>query len=135
MSAYATTEQLADYAQTLGVPTPGNSDALLDAASRDLDVVLVGVASLDTSTLDADQLAALARGCCAQAIYREVQGPSTVIGEDDGLAAAGGITFSLRTPARVSALAIEEVTGHRLLTRSGCAPPPLPTTVPTPYCP
>ena len=134
--AYATAEQLTDYAQMLGVTVPPNPDALLDAASRDLDVLLVGTGQLDTSTLDAGQLRALANGCCAQAIFRDRQGPEAVVGEDDGLASAAGVTFSLRPPTRVSPLAVEEVTGHGLFRRAGCAPPPPPpppSAVPTLY--
>lgn len=40
-----------------------------------------------------------------------------------GEAHRGGLTFSLRTPPRVSPLAIEELSGWHLLQRSGTALP------------
>jgi hypothetical protein len=129
--SYATVAQLTDYAELLGVPVPPNADALLAAASRDLDVILVGVGTVPIDLLDVDQTEALSRAVCAQSLFRDQQGAEMVLALDDGLSSAAGVSFSLRPPRRASPLVYEEVAGYRLLTRSGCAPPPLPL-VPTP---
>jgi hypothetical protein len=128
--SYATLDQLKATAPAYQVPVPDDptGQRCLDLASHDLDVALIGTGPVDTSTLTTDQLDALADACAIQAIFRLGQGPEMMLQLDDGLASAGGVTFSLRTPARLSPEAADRITGMGLLRRSGCAPPPPPPT-------
>ena len=123
--SYATVDQLRNVAAIYGVLIPSDDDAqqALDLASHDLDLALLGVGSFDTSALTATQVDALSDACAIQAAFRIQQGGDLMLGTDDGVSAAGGISFSMRTPARLSPEAADRIAGLGLLKRSGCAPP------------
>jgi hypothetical protein len=134
--SYATLDQLKATAPAYQVALPDDPTAqrCLDLASHDLDAALIGTGPVDTTQLTQDQLDALTDACSIQACFRIQQGGDQMLGLDDGIASVAGISFSLRTPARLSPEAADRVAGMGLLRRSGCAPAPAPT-VPTPDYP
>ena len=125
MAAYATLDDLRPVAAAYEVAIDSDDAATraLELASHDLDLHLVGTGTLDPDTLTDDQLAALADACAIQATFRLSQGP-LMLGEDDGLASAGPVTFTLRPLTRLSPEAADRISGLAMLRRSGCAPPP-----------
>ena len=126
MASYATLAQLQAVAATYGVVIASDDEGqrALDLASGDLDSFLVGTGPVDTDSLSDEQMDALTDATCIQACFRIAQGGELMLGLDDGVASLGIVSFSLRTPARLSPEASDRVSGIGLLKRSGCAPPP-----------
>ena len=119
MTPYADVERLKSRGEFYGVQVPTTADAaapLLKLATADVSRWLG--ARWVTTTLEPEQVDALADGCAIQAC-RVAQGPEFSVGADDGLAAIGGVTFSTRTPARFSPGAAEALAGYGLYVRSG----------------
>ena len=117
---YATFAQLQGWAAFYGVTVPATDAAaqpLLKLASRDVDNYL-GTA-WNPLLLAPEQVAALADGAAIQAVFRSGQGAEFSLGLDDGIAALGGVSFSIRQPARFSPDAAEALAGFGLFVRSG----------------
>jgi hypothetical protein len=126
VTSYATLEELRVVAAAYQVVVGSDDEAqrALDLAARDLDLFLIGVGTLDTTQLTDDQADAVSDATCIQACFRIQQTPDLMLGLDDGISSVGPLSFSPRTPARLSPEAEDRVTGLGLLKRSGCAPPP-----------
>jgi len=127
--SYATRDDLVAYAAVLELSVPAQADGLLEAASRDLERVM-GRQNVPVDLLLPEARGALQRACCAQALFRHAQGGDEMLGTDDGVASVGGIAFSMRQPARVSPLLVEELADHGLLARTSTVlpdPPPVRT--------
>jgi len=136
MPTYASAELLRAYAAPSGVLLPADDaelEALLERAERDVDRLLGPYAvdpltglKLDPLELAPAQAGAVARATCAAAEYRSAIGEDGWIEARDGLTAVGGLSFDLRPLVRASPKALEELAGHSLLLRSGCALPDSP---------
>lgn len=131
MPTYAGAELLRAYCAASGVVLPATAaelDALIERAERDIDRLLgpypidplTGL-KLDPLEVTPAQAGALARATCAAAEYRVAVGEDAWIEARDGLTAVGGLSFDLRPLPRVAPKALEELSGHALLLRSGCA--------------
>lgn len=121
---YATADDLEQAAEFYGVSIPADTpsrERLLALASRDIARYLG--ADWDPLLLEPEQIAALRDATCAQAVFRSGQGGEFFIGLDDGVASVGGLTFSTRTPPRLSVEAAELVAGLGLYARSGTVEP------------
>lgn len=119
---YATPEDLAEAAEFYGVSIPSaNVERVLDLATRDVQRHLG--AQWVPLLLEPEQVEALRDATCAQACFRAGQGGEFALGLDDGLAAIGGVSFSTRTPPRLSAEAAETLAGYGLFVRSGTVEP------------
>ncbi len=120
---YATLDDLRAVAAAYSLPDDdATSLRALDLASHDLDRHLGATYALDLQT--PERAAALVDACAIQAAFRLAQGGSIMLGEDEGLASVGGVTFSLREPRRLSAEAVERVAGLGLYARSGTVAEP-----------
>ena len=117
---YATLVELRAVAKLYGVTVPSDDDEagwLLDLATRDVQRALG--AEWDVALLDPEQVEALREATVVQAVFRQAQGSHLALGIDDGVAALGGISFSTRTPPRLSPEANELLAGLGLYARSG----------------
>jgi hypothetical protein len=123
MTPYADQTRLERVAAVYGVALPDDQACawLLEQSTRDLDRYLG--ASYVPADLDPEQADALADACALQAAFRVEQGPLQ-LGTDDGLAGFGDVSVSMRAVPRLSAEAVERVTGLGLYARSGTIPAP-----------
>lgn len=117
MNAYANVSEARLVLKRYGVPDPGTADlqSALDAAARDVDRHLA--ASYAPGMLPAAQAEALRDATCIQCAFR-LEMADLQLGVDDGIAALGPVTVSLRTPARFSVEAAERLAGLGLMRRS-----------------
>lgn len=119
MTAYADIDTLQSWAQFYDVELPSTDDCerLLDLATRDVQTFLG--ARWVVADLEPEQVTALRDATAVQATFRVAQGGEFTLGVDDGLASIGGVSFSTRTPARLSPEAEELLAGMALYVRSG----------------
>lgn len=118
--SYATVDYLRRIAPAYEVIVPADDDVAqraLDLAVLDLERHLGARYALPLLT--PEQAAALVDACAIQALFRITQSGPLMLGEDDGLSSAGGVTFSLREPRRLSPEAVDRVAGQGLYARSG----------------
>jgi hypothetical protein len=131
VAIYATQAQLEAYlADTPEVSVPGDAEAverLLQRAETAVDLILgswprfATGRKLDPAQLDLVQREGLARATCAAAQHLLVLDPDVLVGADDY--APGEVTV-LRRAVRTSPRAVEELSGHGLIRRSGTIPAP-----------
>jgi hypothetical protein len=121
VTAYATEVEVRAWADFYGVALPDDVARLIALASGDVARFLA--AHWDVTTLEPEQVAALADATAVQAIFRAQQGRDAGLGIEDGVSSVGGISFSLRMPVRFSPQASELLAGQGLLLRSGTLPP------------
>ena len=113
---YATVEDFMATAAVYGVALPEDPQAVLDAGQRDTTRYLG--AAYDPAVLLPSQAEALRDASCIQACFR-VEMSADMLGAEDGLASAHGVTFSIRPRPRFSPEAAERLAGHGLYRRSG----------------
>ena len=130
MALYATaadlTAYLLDNAEVTAPTEPAAIERLLKRAERQVDLVL-GPYTLDAVTglkltpswLTPAQRLALSRATCAAAEHELAVGSEVMVGTEDYL--PPGLTV-LRSAGRQAPKVAEELAGHGLVTRSGCAP-------------
>lgn len=124
--SYASIAELRDAAEHYGVTLPSGDAAkqrLLDRAARHVDQFLGATYDPLDPLLEPDQIQALKDGTVAQAAYLAAMGGESALGVDDGIASLGGVSFSVRQPARFSAEAAELLSGVGLFARSGTVEP------------
>lgn len=133
MATYASAELLAEYVAgnaLVRLPEGEDVERLLERAERDVDRVLgpyppdpaTGL-KFDPGELTTAQRGALARATCAAAEFVLAQGPELLTGADDGVAAAGSVSYSLRPAPRQAPRLLEELAGHGLIARTLTALP------------
>jgi hypothetical protein len=138
MPHYATADFVRAYCSASGadaeLPTKGEAaamDAMIESAERDVDRMLAPVApadraasglKLDPATLEAAQVVALERAVAAAVEYRAMLGEDELVGAEDNVTGASGLTFkpTIRPPAPK---AVEELAGFGFPVRSGTVAP------------
>ena len=118
--SYATVDDLRERSAFYGVTIPDDAEHLLELATRDVQRALG--AEWDPALLEPEQVDALREATVVQACFRASQGGELALGVDDGLAAIGGVSFSTRTPPRLSPEADEVLAGRGLFVRTGTVP-------------
>jgi hypothetical protein len=128
VATYATVADLRAYVLDSGVLVAHDdpsAERVLQRAERDVDRLLGPYPVLTTGRkrdpvlLTAPQQQALARATCAAAEFRIAMGEDELVGVEDGIAAAGPVTFSKNPITRVAPKALEELAGSGLVTYSG----------------
>ncbi|HEY4098378.1 MAG TPA: hypothetical protein VGM33_22830 [Baekduia sp.] len=122
--SWATVEQLRAAARDYGALAPADDDQaqrVLDRADRDLQVHVLGW-RVPPSELSEDQLAALARASCTQAVWRSRMDHDDLLAVDAPIGSIDGVGLIDRPTARISRAAVEELVGWDLIRRAPTAP-------------
>jgi hypothetical protein len=119
--SYASPDDLQPWIHYYGVSFPSDPERLLRLATADVQRHLG--AMWDIGSLEVEQAQALRDATSVQAAFRIAQGTETLLGVDDGVAAVGGMSFSVRPIPRFSVEASELLAGIGLYVRSATVEP------------
>lgn len=134
MPTYATVEEVRAYvtpeAAVLLPTDDAELEALIEVAERDVDRVFSPTVERNAETglkltpadLTTAQTDALSRATAAAVEWRVLQGEDALVGAEDGIVAAGGVTFS-PMPRPPAPKTIEELSGLGFPWRSGTVAP------------